>query len=110
MELTVIVLSAPIQIIAALFPLGMIRVINRRTSWVPIAAALFFVALRRIISLWGMLYEELPHAQDLWAESVMLASLLSSIQYRNISLQDHYLTMVGNKKTSKPHFRNYHDK
>ena len=50
-ELTVIVLSAMIQITAVLFALGLILVTGGRTAWVLIAAAFCFLPLRRIISL-----------------------------------------------------------
>jgi light-regulated signal transduction histidine kinase (bacteriophytochrome) len=66
--------SAFVQLLVALFAIRLIRVTGGVAAWVLIAAAFCFMALRRIISLWGIIFWGLAQPHDLWVESVALVT------------------------------------
>jgi light-regulated signal transduction histidine kinase (bacteriophytochrome) len=74
--IAIIALSALVQISAAFFALRLIRITGRRTAWVLIAVAFCLAALRRLISLSWILSGGSTHPEDLWDESVALATSL----------------------------------
>jgi PAS domain S-box-containing protein len=73
MSVTVIlVISILLQFATALLALRLIRVTGRRTAWVLIAAALFFMAIRRCITLFQAEFLGVPYTTSMPAELVAL--------------------------------------
>jgi PAS domain S-box-containing protein len=69
----ILTLSILLQIAAALLALRLIRVTQAKTAWVLIAGAISLMALRRLITLFQMVFLDTPTALDLTAEVVALA-------------------------------------
>jgi signal transduction histidine kinase len=73
MSVTVIlVISILLQFATAVLALRLIRVTGRRTAWVLIAAALFFMAIRRCITLFQAEFLGVPYTTSMPAELVAL--------------------------------------
>jgi PAS domain S-box-containing protein len=73
MSVTVIlVISILLQFAAAFLALRLIRVTGRRVAWVLIAAALFFMAIRRFVTLFQAEFLGMPYTTSLSAELVAL--------------------------------------
>jgi PAS domain S-box-containing protein len=73
MSVTVIlVTSILLQFATAFLALRLIRVTGRRTAWVLIAAALFFMAIRRCITLFQAEFLDVPYTTSMSAELVAL--------------------------------------
>jgi PAS domain S-box-containing protein len=73
MSVTVIlVISILLQFATAFLALRLIRVTGRRTAWVLIAAALFFMAIRRCITLFQAEFLGVPYTTSMPAELVAL--------------------------------------
>ena len=70
--LIILIASIGLQLTAAFLALRLIRVTGRRTAWMLIAIAIFFMALRRCITLFHLLSEDLSYTPDLSAEVVAL--------------------------------------
>jgi len=67
-------ISILLQFTAAFLALRLIRVTGRRTAWAFIAAAVSLMALRRCITLFGLISGGLPRPPDLLAELVALGT------------------------------------
>jgi len=67
-------ISILLQFAAAFFALRLTRVTGRRTAWAFIAAAVSLMALRRCITLFGLISGSLPQPPDLLAELVALGT------------------------------------
>jgi PAS domain S-box-containing protein len=73
MSVTVIlVISILLQFATAFLALRLIRVTGRRMAWVLIAAALFFMAIRRCITLFQAEFLGMPYTTSMSAELVAL--------------------------------------
>jgi PAS domain S-box-containing protein len=68
----ILVLSVLLQFTAAILALRLIRVTGAGTAWVPIAAAVLLMAVRRSITLFRLLSGDLSRPPDLSAELVAL--------------------------------------
>jgi PAS domain S-box-containing protein len=68
----ILVISILIQFTAALLALRLIRITGRRMAWVLIAAALFFMAVRRCITLFHAEFLGMPYTTSMSAELVAL--------------------------------------
>lgn len=74
MDLALVVgLSVAVQVAAAIVALRLVRVTGKRLSWIFIAAAILFMAVRRAISLVYLFVDEPQPAPDLAFELVGLA-------------------------------------
>lgn len=60
-----------LQLTAALFALKLIRITGKWSSWILICSALCVMAIRRSVSLWGLL--ALQHRPDLWDNTTAVA-------------------------------------
>jgi len=69
----ILTLSILLQITAALLALRLMRVTQVKSAWVLIAAAISLMALRRLITLYQMVFLDTPSTLDLTAEVVALA-------------------------------------
>jgi PAS domain S-box-containing protein len=73
MSVTVIlVISILLQFATAFLALRLIRVTGKRTAWVLIAVALFFMAIRRCITLFHAEFLGMPYTTSMTAELVAL--------------------------------------
>jgi len=72
--LFVLAVSILLQLVAAFLAVRLVRVAERRTAWVLIAASVTFMALRRGVVLFRLISGDLSHPPDLLAELVALAS------------------------------------
>jgi PAS domain S-box-containing protein len=73
MDITfILVISILIQFAAAILALRLIRVTGKRTAWVLIATALFFMAIRRCITLFQAEFLGVPYTTSMSAELVAL--------------------------------------
>jgi PAS domain S-box-containing protein len=70
---TILTLSILLQVTAALLALRLMRVTRVKSAWVLVAAAISLMALRRIITLFQMVFLDTPTTADLTAEVVALA-------------------------------------
>jgi PAS domain S-box-containing protein len=68
----ILVISILLQFATAFLALRLIRVTGRRTAWVLIAAALFFMAIRRCITLFQAEFLGVPYTTSMPAELVAL--------------------------------------
>jgi PAS domain S-box-containing protein len=66
-------LSIVLQVIAAILALRLIKVTQAKSAWVLIAGAISLMALRRLITLFQMVFLDTPTTLDLTAEVVALA-------------------------------------
>ena len=71
---TILTTSILLQIITAFLALRLIRVTGMHIAWVSIAIALFFMAVRRCISLFRLIFEDVTCQPDPTAELVALAT------------------------------------
>jgi PAS domain S-box-containing protein len=69
----ILTLSILLQITAAFLALRLIRVTQAKSAWVLIAGAISLMALRRLITLFQMVFLDTPTTLDLTAEVVALA-------------------------------------
>jgi PAS domain S-box-containing protein len=69
----ILVISTLIQFAAAALALRLIRITGRRVAWVLIATALFFMAIRRCITLFQAQFLGVPYTTSMSAELVALA-------------------------------------
>ena len=107
-ETLVLVTSIGLQLIAAFLALRLIRVTKRRPAWMLIAIAIFFMALRRSITLFHLLSEHPSYAPDhLSAE--MLALITSLLMVFGIAWIAPLFLSIRNSeealKRSEEHFR-----
>jgi PAS domain S-box-containing protein len=72
----ILVFSVVLQFVAAFLALRLIRLTGRITAWTLIAAAVFFMALRRLITLSHLISGDMTYHADFTAEIV---AMLSSI-------------------------------
>jgi PAS domain S-box-containing protein len=68
----ILIISVLIQFVAAFLALRLIRVTGRRVAWILIAAALFFMAVRRCITLFQAEFLGVPYTTSISAELVAL--------------------------------------
>ncbi len=68
----ILVISILIQFAAAILALRLIRITGRRVAWVLIATALFFMAIRRCITLFQAEFLGVPYTTSMSAELVAL--------------------------------------
>ena len=68
----ILVISILLQFAAAFLALRLIRITGRRVAWVLIATAIFFMAIRRCITLFQAEFLGVPYATSLSAELVAL--------------------------------------
>jgi PAS domain S-box-containing protein len=68
----ILIISVLIQFVAAFLALRLIRVTGRRVAWRLIAAALFFMAVRRCITLFQAEFLGVPYTTSISAELVAL--------------------------------------
>jgi PAS domain S-box-containing protein len=68
----ILIISVLIQFAAAFLALRLIRVTGRRVAWILIAAALFFMAVRRCITLFQAEFLGVPYTTSISAELVAL--------------------------------------
>jgi len=68
----ILVISILIQFAAAILALRLIRITGRRVAWVLIATALFFMAIRRCITLFQAEFLGVPYPTSMSAELVAL--------------------------------------
>jgi PAS domain S-box-containing protein len=69
----ILVISILLQFAAAFLALRLIRITGRRVAWVLIATAIFFMAIRRCITLFQAAFLDMPYTTSLSAELVALA-------------------------------------
>lgn len=74
MSITLVLsISILLQVTAASLALYLIWITGKRTAWILISTAVFFMAIRRGILLFHYIFEDTPHSADITAELVALA-------------------------------------
>ncbi len=68
----ILIVSILLQFVASGLSLRLIKVTGKRLAWLLISTAIFLMALRRCITLYHLLSDEVSHVPDLMAECVAL--------------------------------------